>query len=670
MPVENIARYQIIGELGKGAMGVVYKATDPTIGRTVALKTLRLDLEGMEAKELLARFKNEARAAGVLNHPNIVTIYDAGEHAGMFYIAMEFIEGATLQALLKQAHMLPPAKVVDIVRQVCAGLDFAHSKGIIHRDVKPANIMLEPDGTAKIMDFGIAKGVGAGMTSTGQVVGTPNYMSPEQVKGQPLDGRSDLFSLGVVMYEMLTGERPFTGQNVTTIIYKIVNEQPPAPHVLDTTMHPGLGAVVMKALAKAPDARYQDGATMAEELANYKSFVASAGATMPQMEPEVTVAMPIPPPALEAAAAAAATPAPIAAAPPRLALVASALQSTVSRLQPVAKATPPRKTPISGIVVALAVVALAAAGYLGIRTTRPRPTPPAAVETAAQSSAPAPPQVTPEEPKAEPQSAPATGTSPSESAAPSTEAAPVADTGEIRISSSPAGAQVKIDDRADPRWVTPFSAVKLKPGEHTLTFVKDGYKRETRKTEVVAGKRAAVTAELQALKGFLELDSTPAGAAIFIDGVPSGHVSPAKVAVDPGQHRVALRKPGFQPLIAIAVPGAGQTIELAPVLKPAGGAAQPAAEDQQGGSPFRKLKQRFFGGNPQDRGTLEMRTRPRGAQITINQVVIPLKTPTKVPLPPGKYRVTLSLPGFKPIIRNVEVEKGKSYGVDEIFEKQ
>lgn len=189
--VENIGRYKVVEELGKGAMGVVYKATDPNIGRTVALKTMRLDVHGLAHDEMLGRFRNEARAAGTLNHPNIVTIYDAGEHDGVFYIAMEFIEGRSLQDLLNERRAISVEQVLSITRQVCAGLDYAHQHGVIHRDVKPANIMITANGTAKIMDFGIAK-AGGSMTSTGQVLGTPNYMAPEQIKGKTLDGRSDL----------------------------------------------------------------------------------------------------------------------------------------------------------------------------------------------------------------------------------------------------------------------------------------------------------------------------------------------------------------------------------------------------------------------------------------------------------------------------------------------
>src|SRR5947209_1887063 len=297
MSIQTVGRYEITGELGRGAMGVVYKALDPTIGRTVALKTMRLDVHGLDAQEMVRRFQNEARAAGVLNHPNIVTIYDAGEQDGIFYIAMEFIEGTTLHELLAEKRVLPTDEVVQLSRQICRGLDYAHSNGIVHRDIKPANIMITANGTVKIMDFGIAKS-GGQVTNTGQVLGTPNYMSPEQVKGKQLDGRSDLFGLGVILYEMLTGEKPFVGQNVTTIIYKIVNETPITPRDLDVTVHPGLSAIVIKALAKTPDDRYQTGADMVRDLENYKlagparSAASQALSPMPA-QPEKTLVLPV-----------------------------------------------------------------------------------------------------------------------------------------------------------------------------------------------------------------------------------------------------------------------------------------------------------------------------------------------------------------------------------------
>src|SRR6516165_8658254 len=243
-------RYEILGELGRGAMGVVYRATDPVIGRSVAVKTIRLSEEGtgLSREELLARFQTEARAAGLLTHPNIVVVYDAGEENGLFFITMELIEGKSLQALLDAGHSFPVPRVLRIMEQTCSALQFAHERSIVHRDIKPANLMLTADDTVKVTDFGTAKILQFGtVQQTQHVMGTPSYMSPEQVKGKPVDGRSDIFSLGVMFYELVTGEKPFPGQNITTVIYKIVNEEPVAPRQLDPSIHPGLNAVILKA---------------------------------------------------------------------------------------------------------------------------------------------------------------------------------------------------------------------------------------------------------------------------------------------------------------------------------------------------------------------------------------------------------------------------------------
>jgi len=268
--LEKLGRYEIVREVGHGAMGVVYEALDPTIGRKVAVKAIRFDAIGTSADEAARRFKNEARAAGGLSHPNIVTVYDAGEDGGNLYLAMEFIDGATLESLLKTERRLSPARALDIIRQVCAGLDSAHKKGIVHRDVKPGNVMISGDGVVKITDFGIAR-AGEVMTMTGQVVGTPNYMSPEQVVGNQLDGRSDLFSVGVMLYEMITGERPFEGQSITSIMYKIVHETPVPPRKLDSSIHPALSFVIEKALQKLPDTRFQTGAELTQAFENYRT---------------------------------------------------------------------------------------------------------------------------------------------------------------------------------------------------------------------------------------------------------------------------------------------------------------------------------------------------------------------------------------------------------------
>ena len=291
VPMTTLAkagRYEIVGELGRGAMGVVYKATDPVIGRTVAVKTIKLSAEGtgLTRPELLARFQTEARAAGLLTHANIVVVFDAGEEDGLYYITMELVEGRSLQALLDDGHSFPLPRVLRIMEQACSALQFAHERNVVHRDIKPANLMLTGDDTVKVTDFGTAKILQFGtVQQTAHVMGTPSYMSPEQVKGRAVDGRSDIFSLGVMLYEMVTGEKPFPGQNITTVIYKIVNEEPVPPKQVDPSIHAGISAVVMRALAKDPDTRYQSCREMLEDLRNYRSLSAVPG------NPQSTMAM-------------------------------------------------------------------------------------------------------------------------------------------------------------------------------------------------------------------------------------------------------------------------------------------------------------------------------------------------------------------------------------------
>jgi len=273
--VTKAGRYEIVSELGRGAMGVVYKAVDPVIGRTVAVKTIKLNEAGtgLSRPELLARFQTEARAAGLLTHPNIVVVFDAGEEDGLYYITMELVEGKSLQALLDAGQAFPLPRTLRIMEQTCSALQFAHERSVVHRDIKPANLMLTADDSVKITDFGTAKILQFGtVQQTAHVMGTPSYMSPEQVKGRAVDGRSDIFSLGVMLYEMVTGEKPFPGQNITTVIYKIVNEAPVPPRQIDPSIHPGISAVVMRALEKEPEQRYQSCREMLEDLKNYRSI--------------------------------------------------------------------------------------------------------------------------------------------------------------------------------------------------------------------------------------------------------------------------------------------------------------------------------------------------------------------------------------------------------------
>ncbi|MGH9649057.1 MAG: protein kinase domain-containing protein, partial [Terriglobales bacterium] len=245
-------RYQILGELGRGAMGTVYKAYDRSIGRVVAMKTIPVEAEASQRAALVERLKQEARAAGTLDHPNIVTVYDVGEEAGIFYLTMQYLEGWTLETFCAKRELMPMEKVLDIGQQICAGVGFAHARAIIHRDLKPSNLMLTSQGLLKVMDFGIAKLGNTAMTTSGMILGTPRYLSPEQASGGRVDQRADIFAIGAILYELLTGEKAFTGETATAVVYQVMNVNPVPPKAIEPSVPPALDAILQRALAKYP----------------------------------------------------------------------------------------------------------------------------------------------------------------------------------------------------------------------------------------------------------------------------------------------------------------------------------------------------------------------------------------------------------------------------------
>ena len=267
---ERFGRYEILTELGRGAMGVVYKARDPKINRVVAVKTISLAGQPPEEeREYRERFFREAEAAGRLSHPGIVTIFDVGEEPETRapYIVMEFVGGPSLDKVLsRDGNKLPIESALQLTLELAEALDCAHSQGVVHRDLKPANILLTEDGHAKIADFGVAKLNLANQTQAGRLFGTPAYMSPEQLHGEAVDGRSDLFSLGVVLYTVLTGYKPFQGNSALTVSYKVVNRDPIPATLLDTELPPGLDYIIARAMAKDPAERYQRGMEMVRDL--------------------------------------------------------------------------------------------------------------------------------------------------------------------------------------------------------------------------------------------------------------------------------------------------------------------------------------------------------------------------------------------------------------------
>jgi serine/threonine-protein kinase len=399
--IESLGKYEIRREIGRGAMGVVYEGYDPQIKRVVALKTVRADpTTGETSVVLVARFRREAQAAGRLNHPNIVSIYDFGEDGAVSYIAMEFVKGRELKECFEANERFRIADIVRIMTQILGALDYSHRQGVVHRDIKPANIFLLSDGTVKVADFGIAHVDTSNLTQVGTVLGTPSYMSPEQIMGLPVDGRTDVFSAGVILYQFLTGERPFAGSPTTTM-QKVLKEDPLPPSMLNVQVLPAMDAVVRKALAKRADDRYQTAQEFADAIQASAADMTNAGAAI-DARPGVTAG---------AAAGATGSEATVLATPALTsgahrasaerapATPVAATGATAARAAPTPVPSTRKSNPAVAIVIAMTVIALAAGAWFfqqrqaaDAGKTVQAPPPPAAT---AQAPAPAAPSAAP-----------------------------------------------------------------------------------------------------------------------------------------------------------------------------------------------------------------------------------------------------------------------------------
>jgi hypothetical protein len=649
--LSKAGRYEITGEIGRGAMGVVYRANDPFIGRTVAVKTLAISEQGtgLSREELLNRFQTEARAAGLLTHPNIVVVYDAGEEEGLFFITMELVEGKSLEALLYAGQLFPLPRVLRIMEQACSALQFAHERNIVHRDIKPANLMLTPDDTVKVTDFGTAKILQFGtVNQTAHVMGTPSYMSPEQVKGKVVDGRSDIFSLGVLLYEMVTGEKPFPGQNITTVIYKIVNEEPVAPRQLDPSIPPGLNAVILKALAKEPAQRYQQCRDLMEDLRNYRSL---ADAQNP------TATLPLGIGSAHSHAAAQNVEAQIAATyhsgPARAGgpLQTPAPRRTGGLQVPGAKAEKETTR-----VTVLAAIFLLAVIVFGLEKIRPvveaahksreaSAAAPAPVNEASLTQKiagdPAPPAAAVESSAAaEPASQPAMNPAPPSarhSAAPVRALSPAAVDYKRRIDKALADRHLHLAIQGSGSTLT--LSGKLRPAEHSslLRFLRsaptgvqvvDDIQYDDSAAPDPAATAAArpnapssATASVRIVTNIAE-----ATASLASGSAPARQCeTPCSLSgLDPGEYSLQVKKSGFQPVGTALQLRAGDLLDQRIQLEP--------------------LSQGLF-----------IASRPPGADVFINGDKQSGQTPLTIPLAAGKYNLVLRLSGYDAYVGQVEV---------------
>jgi serine/threonine-protein kinase len=574
--MQQIGRYRILGEIGRGAMGVVYKAEDPAIGRIVAIKTIRLtDVDDPKERAFLRdRLFREARSAGILSHPGIVTIYDVQEHEGIGYVFMEYVDGPSLEALMQAPEPLSKESIVRILLQTAAALDYAHAKGIVHRDIKPANILVASGDAAKITDFGIAKFTSAHATQTGMVLGTPSYMSPEQIADKKIDGRSDQFALSVIAYFLLTGEKPFSGGTLPSLMFKIVNEDPLPVQRLNPTLGKTIDAVIQKGLHKTPEGRYPNSTEFAKALvaacakhARWQPMRPGAAESLDTVADSLEQKPPEPrrtgePAALEQSA----KPTPPPPAPPRRFGEAQAK---------------PRRWPAKAAFVAGFLVVVLGA-YLGIeflgRKDTPTPpiekqqaTPPAQETRPSAMGPPASPppgapgsvtETTSPETKAPPQlgqsSEPAppppgareTGPPgpPVESAEPRKPPttrpaiAGPAD-GAIRVTTSPPAAKIVFDGNPQVVCTTPCE-MPLTGGRHTLVASLDGHRTQSRILQIPSDKELVIV--LDRSRGTLLVRSIPPGAAILLNGEERKEKTPAMLTLPIGKYKLQLVKEGFR----------------------------------------------------------------------------------------------------------------------------
>ncbi len=556
--MDRIGRYEIVRELGRGAMGVVYHAVDPNIGRPVAIKTIQLGGKPQDRERLRERLFREARSAGILSHPGIVTIYDVEQQGDMAYIAMEYVDGTNLDHLMEPGEAMTSERMFDILGQTAAALDYAHGKGIVHRDIKPANIMVTRDGVVKIADFGLAKVTASEQfTMTGAIVGTPHYMSPEQVQGQAVDGRSDQFSLAVVAFELLTGDKPYTGEHLTTVVYKIVAEEPPPVQRLNPKLTTPIEAALRRALAKKPEARYRS----CREFVN----------TLEQACRSVQGWAPVPRGgALEEATEEAVRP---------------DLPAPVhSRFSPASEANEVRRKKKFGFpaFLLLTVLAAGALAFIGWRAD-PRLSQqilarvglsqaPAATGAQAQGStsgagaardsgeeAKPSPMPKPPTPEAAPAPTEPTAAEPSQAASADSGKEPFTRPAQIKqppapartgpqgvlVVSSPAGATASLDARPDVTCTTPCT-LPASPGRHDVTISMPGYEVEHRDVLMGSTLTELPPVVLRAPSGTLMLTTAPDGATVSVDGKRIPQTTPAQIPLSPGNYKITVEKDGKQ----------------------------------------------------------------------------------------------------------------------------
>jgi len=867
----KIGHFEILSELAKSPTGGVYKANDPESGQTIALKAIQLSAFGEAAADLEKALLAEAESTKSLSSPNITPVFGAGEIEGQFCAAMEYVQGNSIATMLARKEGFSIWDLLDIGRQLCSGLDYAGSQGVVHHSLEPAKIMCGWDGTVRILSFGVSSVGDFAKHIPGEVPTILHYMSPEQVLGDKLDGRSNLFSLGAMFYEMVTERKAFDREDAESLRQSILDSTPVAPIHVNPKVHPLLSDLIMKALSKDPAQRYQTGREMLDDLEKCKESkpaAKKADAPKPATPPKVNAAAqakfatpaapkpaPAPKPTPKPAAVAppvvakpVAPPAPVQSKPSTLAApaevksklaqptsrlaapkaVAAAAGAGTSAVSPAASETPAPETSTSEIPeldlsnsfitstvkatiesagAPTSTMSAAVADEPEVETFEPQvedndapkiavdpmmaeggqksggvsfsemtelpplkeeyvapPPPPAPTAGYAPVQGPPPsatvfqdsPKADDEKPKVQPRevaekaikeiknvppklmlyalggaaililiigigvtmyvhslngdddagaprtSVPADTTAQPEASQPEpkkapapapvvaqpieqsepepaasepvtpskaknsrkkTASAPVIIPGQLAIDSTPQGAQVQVDGKSDPSWVTPFALTNLQPGQHSITVSKAGYSTDSRAVEVTSGNRATTVIHLSQLMATLVVKSDPPGANIYVDGRDMGSKTPAQVSVDKGQHVVLVRMSGYIDETMSQQFVLGQTFNFAPTLRALGNVDNIKTVGKMS---------KLFGGKGSQPGqaTVSIHTQPKGAQIAINQHVIDKMSPVAVALDPGNYVIDITLSGYAPVHKVITADKGGKVVVDEVLQKQ
>jgi serine/threonine protein kinase len=642
------ASLELVKELPRGSVGVVHQARNPQQNRSVALRKFEVPEWLDDAKELLKKILTEAKAASALEHANVARLYTCGYKDFTIFMTSEFVEGQTLKELMikRQPEM---GEVLHFARQLCAALDCAHAKGVFHNFLNPWNIKIAPDGTLKVLDFGMLRDKNLLTQTPSKKLDNEPYLSPEQVKNKPVDRAANIFSAAVIIYELYTARSPFHGKHLGEIDRSITDVDPHPMGMAHPRVPDTISRVVLKALSKNPMERYTSGekffaaleeAAKAEPVARANatgSHPAYRGGPGPSASQSIRVA---PSPSASQSFRAVSSPS-----ASQVIKTASPGTTRAPAAQTVAR-TPAKAANhwklVGGVVGGLCLI-------VGLAMIFQRRSPELPDESATvQQGGPAGKTAAPfshqgagkqqqQTHGAAARPAKAARNAPAEAAP---VAPPTATEGQLIASSLPMGATVEIEGRAG-QWKSPQTIPGLAPGTYKVTFSLPGYAPETRSIQVVSGTRTPLDVRLNAVKGFITITGTPAGAEVFINGKDTGKVTPIEFMVEPGPQTVALRKAGYLEATTELKLTAGQQVNYAPSLMVAGRTDNIKLVNGGMG--------KMFGGSgsPQGKARIEIKSEPKGAQVTVNGTPLQKTTPVEIQVEPGNYDITIQKDGYK-----------------------